>query len=94
MKKKKAIVTRAVSFPMPRLAPVTITTFPVWSGTFSTVQLGWGGTSWLKIPIRLSDMTQEYINEETSEGRSWWGKLLRERHDNYGDFLVRTVARI
>jgi len=70
-REKKGILTRAVSFPMPRLAPVTITIFPVWSGTFCVVQLGWGGTSWLKIPIRCSeDMTREYINEDTSEGRS------------------------
>lgn len=68
---KKGTLTRAVSFPMPRLAPVTITTFPVWSGTFSAVQLGWGGTSWLKIPIRFSeDMAQDCLNEDTSEGRS------------------------
>ena len=50
--------TRAVSLPIPRLPPVMMTIFPVWSGTFSTVQVGLGGTSWLRIPMRLSDMAQ------------------------------------
>ena len=30
---------RAVSKPMPLLAPVTITIFPLWSGIFSVVQI-------------------------------------------------------
>jgi hypothetical protein len=67
------MVTRAVSFPTPRMPPVTITTFPVWSGTLSTLQLGSGGKSWRNILIRLSDIAGEYCREGVSETRNWGG---------------------
>jgi hypothetical protein len=54
----KKMITRAVSFPIPRLPPVIMTTFPVWSGTSAAVQVGSGGTNCASIPIRF-DMARE-----------------------------------
>jgi hypothetical protein len=52
--------TRAVSLPIPPLPPVTMTVFPVWSGTSAVVQVGLGGNNWLTNPMRFSDMAQKF----------------------------------
>jgi len=53
----KMASTFAVSFPIPLLPPVTMTVFPVWSGTSSTDQVGFGGKIWLKDPIGFFDIS-------------------------------------
>ena len=74
-------ITRAVSFPIPRWPPVIITTFPVWSGTPSTLHSGSGGKSCWRILSRFSDMVHEYRNEGNSEGGSSGGARAEEKHD-------------
>src|SRR6266702_6551252 len=66
-------LTRAVSLPIPPLPPVTMTVFPVWSGTSAAVQVGFGGKSWLMIPIWFSDMVQRMANN-CGDNELLWGK--------------------
>ena len=49
-------LTRTVSLPIPPLPPVTMTVFPVWSGTSAAVQVGFGANNWLRYPTLCSDI--------------------------------------
>jgi hypothetical protein len=46
--KERSLFTLTVSFPIPVLAPVTITTFPVRSGISLTLNVDLGGKDWLR----------------------------------------------
>ena len=82
------MVTRAVSFPTPRVPPVIITTFPVWSGTLSTFQVGSGGKSWRKMLIRLGAMTGEYVGNVLAREGVEWGKGRQGGTTNDGTFYL------